>query len=339
MARQGSSRMLLERADGYAIVHALGPEREALDRLLREHHYRHTGGGSGYSYAAVSPGGDVVGGAWIGPDASMNAVRKVVRPPHLTWAIRRSWMADESPVPESQMLRTPMRAMANSRGEAMLFVSYAEPDAMDSRTGLPMLGGVYMAAGFFFAGYTGAGSTVVDPDGRARSRRQGAVTLSTGNLSRLRPGARKFPSPPKRRWLAVVTPEVRELDGRRIRTSRVWRKREWLRVWRALNPECRVAARRWIAEREWRRRVESGQRPLDDRGRPVESREGLRRQAAWWEGAQLTRSSAPVWVPEYIQESMVWIGEAEVTGERTAGRIFLPLAVCGAARGAALGIQ
>lgn len=57
--------------------------------------------------------------------------------------------------------------------------------------------------------------------------------------------------------------------------------------------------------------------------RPHQLREHDRFQPAWWEGAELTRTAAPVWVPACWQHEMLL--EADVVGETTANRRYKPL--------------
>src|SRR3954452_19221443 len=90
---------------------------------------------------------------------------------------------DDCPVPESKLLWTAMRAVANRRGETLIIVAYADPVARDEHSGLPLTGRVYLSSNFFFAGETSQPRfAVVDDQGRARSSRQGAITLTRRTL-------------------------------------------------------------------------------------------------------------------------------------------------------------
>lgn len=313
------ARVLVERADGYRLEYVRGEKLKAVDALF-ERHYLGTSGNASSRYAIVSPDGEVVGGAQVGLCSSQHAARDLVGEPYQVRAIRRSWVADECPVPESQLLRAACRHTAERLGETVVMVAYADPAARDSRTGAPLGGFVYLAAGFFYVGETKRPQwAVVDAEGRGRSARQGATTLNPRNILELRPGWRMAPTPPKRIWLAVVTPAG----------SRAARKRAWLGAWAALNPGRRVAAKRWVSRTEWTRRVRAGQQPIGEadrsgHARPVLLRGNERFQPAWWRGEQVTRTSAPVWLPLWVQETLTWLGEAEVEGERSAGRVYVP---------------
>jgi hypothetical protein len=313
MGRRETTRTVIEREDGYHVAFVTGAKREEFQQLLVEHHYLHCHGNAGSAYAVLDPKGDVRGGVLIGATSSENADRWLIAPGHQVYALKRSWAFDDCPVPESQILRAALRDKANELGETILAVSYADPWARDERTGRGLLGHVYLAAGFFYAGETAAaGEILVDEAGRFRSKRQGAVTLTRGNVSTLRPGWRFVRVGRRRVWLAVVTPEG---------WSRTRRKREWRRCWAALNPERRVAAKRWVSEKGWSRLVSEGVRPIPQ-GLPIRRRGFERFQAAWWRGEQVDRGCAPVWVDALVQETLALLTEADVEGERTGGRVY-----------------
>jgi hypothetical protein len=352
---------------GYTISHVLGQKRRELERVF-ESHYLGGSGNSGFAFAICAPDGTVVGGALIGPASSMSAERSIVMAPHRVWCIKRSYIMDtlpanpeqSIPVPESQLLRFAMREVANKRGQTILFVSYADPSAIDERTGRMLLGWSYLASGFMYAGLTSQPRyAVIDELGRARSTRQGPITLTKRNIQIHRPGWQMVRIPAARIWLAVVTPEYLIVDGEERPTTQAWRRRQWKTVWSALQPNRAVAARQWIDEVKWQRLRRKSQVALGqpDRRRyriqvalsedtlcahnnvyfrdvagqdPIVIAENeaaqlvQRRQAALWTGEQLTRTASPVWVPHIAQREIGIITEDQIAGERTAGRQYWP---------------
>jgi hypothetical protein len=258
-----------------------------------------------------------MGAVLIGPANPMAAERALIRPPYRVWVLKRLLCRDDCPVPESQLLRTAMRHLTRLRGKTLLFCSYADPAARDERTGQPLLGWLYLAAGFFYAGETSRPRyALIDSEGRARSLRQGATTLGRSTPP---PGWRMAKLPPARVWLTVVPPDALTLDGVCLPTTRRWRKHQWRSAWAALAPDRRIAAQQWIETRMWRRLCAAGQRGLCA---PRHSRPGQRLQPAWWRGSQLKRTAGPVWVPGPWKQT--WLDEAAVVGERTGGRMYLP---------------
>lgn len=267
----------------------------------------------------------VAGACLIGPTASQDAERSLVQPVVLMHQIKRSHLADKVPpeaVCESKLLRTTMRKMTDTYDQPVLFVAYADPAATDDRTGLPLAGWCYLAAGFFFAGETTSKRwCMIDHCGRARSARQGAVTLSRATLPCA--GAvfhgevvtadwRMVPLPPARIWLAVCTPS---------RMTRRQAKAAWLGVWRHLNPQRQVAAKQWISHVAWRRKLRAGSVPLGApkphhlRGRPLAARVLARPRADTYR--------RPIWVPLLWQQQLLL--EHAVAGGATGRRSYAPL--------------
>lgn len=351
----------------YTIAHVLGQKRRELERVF-ESHYLGGSGNSGFAFAICEPDGAVVGGALIGPASSMAAERSIVMAPHRVWCIKRSYIMDtlpgnpnqSIPILESQLLRFAMREVANKKGQTILFVSYADPSAIDERTGRMLLGWSYLASGFMYAGLTSQPRyAVIDEHGRARSTRQGPITLTKRNIQIHRPGWQMVQIPAARIWLAVVTPEYLMVDGEERPTTQAWRKQHWKTVWSALQPNRAIAARQWIDEVKWQRLRRKGQvalgqpdrrryriqvEPAEDTlctqnnvyFRDVAGQESVvigeneaaqlvqRRQPALWSGEQLTRTAAPVWVPYIAQQELGIITEDQIAGERTAGRQYWP---------------
>jgi len=262
------------------------------------------------------------GACLIGPASSMAAERAIVAAPWRVWQIKRLICLDTCSVPESQLLWHAMRTVANERGETLVFVAYADPAAHDARSSLPLTGRVYLASNFFYAGETAHPRTaVIDAHGRARSSRQGAVTLGRRTLPE---GWRMQRIPPARVWVTICTPEERvNVTGVVQPTSQRWRKHQWRRAWAALNPQRLVAARQWVSHVAWRRLVRSGKIPIGQ-PKPQHIRTHERFQPAYWAGAELTRTAAPVWVPYAWQQELIF--EEQVCDERTAGRRYLPRA-------------
>ncbi len=182
------------------IVRAYGPARKASMTYLEANHYMRSGGGSGQLFIVEDRTGAVYGACLIGATASTNCVRSIAgacligpaaskdaeRSIALGGVLIRqsksSHLHDGVPMYESHLLRHAMRAVCNEYDRLVLFVSYADMAATDERTGKPLLGWIYLASGFFFAGETTSQRCcVVDHLGRARSTRQGRVTLNSQN--------------------------------------------------------------------------------------------------------------------------------------------------------------
>lgn len=336
-------RSILTRSDGYGIAHVLGKPRAELDNVMAQH-YLGLGGNSGYAFAVHTPDFEIVGGALIGGTASVSCDRSLIASSHPVRAIKRSFIRDHIPntstdhplrpipVPESQLLRACVNAVADILQTTVMIVSYADPAAIDLRTSKPLLGGILFSAGFMMAGWTKRPRYVaIDESGCARSTRQGGVTLTSGNIRLIRPGWRLVTAPKLRVWLAVVPPHYHIRDGKRRKATSAWRRREWHRAWAALNPERQLACKQWIKSEDWSQLLANGQRPLVEHGRdgktrPLQTRaDGVeQRQPAWWSGHQLCADATPIWVPELVQETMELVDEATALDERTANRAYLP---------------
>ena len=323
------------------IVRAFGAMRKEAAAYLEAHHYMRSAGGSGQMFAvmdsservsgAVLMGAtasrncdhSIAGACLIGPTASADAERSIAGSGVLIRQIKRSHLLDDVPMYESHLLRHAMQGVCNEYDTPVLYVSYADPAATDERSGRPLLGWTYLAAGFFYAGETnGRRYCAIDHLGRARSTRQGRVTLNRKTLPKagdtfhgeyITHDWQLKNLPPARVWLAVVTPD---------RYTRKQAKSAWLNVWRQINPQRRIAAKIWISHVEWRRKLAAGKVSLGE-AKPHHMREGDRLQPAWWEGWEMTRTAAPVWVPYCWQHELLL--EANVEGERTANRQYKPL--------------
>jgi hypothetical protein len=252
----------------------------------------------------------------------MAAERAIVAAPWRVWQIKRLVCLDTYPLPESQLLWHAMRAVANQRGQTLVFVAYADPAARDAHSGLPLTGRVYLSSNFFFAGETAQPRfAVIDDQGRARSSRQGAVTLTRRTLP---VGWTMQRIPAARVWLTICTPDYRtNADGTAQSTTQRWRKHQWRAAWAAINPQRRIAARQWVSHTAWRRLLRSGKVPIGE-PKPQHMRTHERFQPAYWTGAEMTRTAAPVWVPFVWQQEL--LDKVQVSDERTAGRRYLPRA-------------
>lgn len=323
------------------IVRAYGAMRKAAAAYLENHHYMRSSGGSGQLFAVLDQANtingavligatastncdrSIAGACLIGPAASQDAERTIASSGVLIRQIKRSHLLDSIAMYESHLLRHCMQAVCNEYDQSMIFVSYADPAAADERTGLPLLGWTYLAAGFFYIGETRSKRwCVVDHLGRARSSRQGSVTLRRNTLPRAgdifhgEPITQDWqlkPLPPARIWIAIVTPN--RLTRRQAKTA-------WRSMWHELNPARRVAAKIWIDHVTWRRRHATGTVSLGEPKRQ-HVRTFDRFQPAWWEGADMTRTAAPVWVPYTWQHELLF--EADIAGETTANRSYQPL--------------
>jgi hypothetical protein len=103
--------ILLRRPDGYAIAYLRGPRRAELEQLMTRH-YLGCGGGSGYAVGVLDPDGCVVGGVLIGRTTSEACDRSIAAASHQVRAIKRVWVADNVPVPESQLYGGCLRSCA-----------------------------------------------------------------------------------------------------------------------------------------------------------------------------------------------------------------------------------
>jgi hypothetical protein len=321
-----------------------GVFRSAVEAYIATNHYTRSSGGSGQLFAVMrdeqvvgacligattseNQTRSIVGACLIGPSASADAERSIAQPGILVRQIKRSILADDVPtsaIYESQLLRHSMQVVCDEYDRPLLFVSYADPAATDVRTERPLGGACYLAAGFFYIGETTSQRRcVVDHLGRARSTRQGAVTLTRRTLPKagstfhgetITADWRLASLPPARIWIAVCTPS---------RYSQRQARHAWRAVFAALNPARRVAARTWIDHIAWRRKLAGGTVPLGE-PRPQHLRSHDRFQPALWRGHELTRSSAPMWVPLVHQQRL--LGFVDVAGESIAGRHYAPLA-------------
>jgi hypothetical protein len=328
----------------YTIERAYGPLRKAANAYLEREHYMRSAGGSGAMFAVV--GDDihvagacligatcsanqerslVAGACLIGPAASQDAERSLAQGV-LIRQIKRSHILDSVPataVCESKLLRTAMQAVTDEYDQPVLFVSYADPAALDERTGQPLAGWCYLATGFFYSGETtSARWCVIDHQGRARSTRQGAITLSRATLPKagdvfhgetITSDWHMRRLPPARIWLAVCTPS---------RMTRKQAKHAWRHVWDNLNPARRVAARVWVDHLTWEQKLANGTVALGE-PRPHHLRTHDRFQPALWRGAELTRTAAPMWVPLTWQHALLL--EQDVAGETVGRRVYAPL--------------
>jgi hypothetical protein len=328
----------------YTIRRAFGELRKAGAAYLEREHYLRSAGGSGQLFVVERDDGQVAGACLIGkttsrncdrsiagacligPAPSKDAERSIAGDGVLIRQIKRSHLLDDVPqnqLCESQLLRHVMQAVCNEYDRTVLFVSYADPAAHDERTGMPLLGHCYLAAGFFFIGETRSRRyCVIDHLGRARSTRQGKITLTRKTLPKAgdtfhgEPITRDWQMqrlPPARIWIAVCTPD---------RMTRKQAKSHFLAVWRHINPTRQVAARIWISHVAWRRLVRRGRQSLGE-PRPQHMRQRDRFQPAWWSGDEMTRTAAPVWVPFQWQHELIL--ESNIAGERTARRTYAPL--------------
>lgn len=296
--------------------------RKAASALLHGH-YRGTDGGAGYCFVNLVGETEVDAAVVVGKPPSKAAERALIQEPWRVWTVKRSYALDSCAVYESHMLRATMQQIADLRGETMIYAAYAEPDAVDQRTGYPLTGHVYMAAGFFYVGESAGGrSVLIDSQNKARSQRQGKLTLNAAQIRDLGWVRKKLGK--ARIWLAVVSP-------------RTWSQRTaaqaWHNAWSALHAQRRAAARQWIEECTWwplvrrNRAVSLGEPTPSSRGKPPfrfahNGTIAARLQPALWEGAYLQRASAPVWVHFAWQRQL--LSETDVAGETTAHRTFLP---------------
>jgi hypothetical protein len=315
--------------------------RKAGQAYLENNHSMRSAGGSGQMFVVVDSSQQIngavligataskncdaslAGACLIGPAASADAERSIANRGVLIRQIKRSHLRDGVAMYESHLLRSCMQSVCNEYDAPVLYVSYADPAATDERTGLPLVGWTYLAAGFFYAGETtGRRFCVIDHLGRARSTRQGKLTLSHKTLPRsgdifhgeqITHDWQLKRLPPARVWLAVVTPD---------RYTRKQAKCAWRNVWAQLNPNRRIAAKIWINHVEWRRKLAAGTVSLGE-PKPQHMHDHDRFQPAWWAGSEMTRTAAPIWVPFLWQHEMVL--ESDIEGERTANRCYKPL--------------
>lgn len=286
------------------------PPRSALRRdgaALLSQHYTGTSGNAGRMYV-LHTDATISGVCMIGESCSQRATRSIVAAPWPVAVIKRLYCRDEAPAPESQLLRAAMRLETAYRQQTTLFVSYADPAATDARTGLPLTGAVYLASGMFYIGETfGRRMAFLDAEGRVRSSRQGSRTLTRATAPTT---WQAVTLPPCRIWATVVAPPM---VGEQPTSTR-WQRQQRRRCWAALDPRRRVYATRWIERRELRRWTTSRRVRITDQ--PDRLRWPNQRQPGAWEGRDLVRTAAPIWVPlNGIQIGMV-------IDECTAGRRY-----------------
>ncbi|HEX6292978.1 MAG TPA: hypothetical protein VFZ66_27595 [Herpetosiphonaceae bacterium] len=301
-----------------SIQHVTGALRKRACTLLKNH-YTSADGGAGRMYAAVHRSGEVVGAVLIGATTSEAQSRSLVGPDVPVRVVKRLYCRDDVPVYESLLLRAAARDTTNQLGVTCAIAAYAEPCARDTRTMIGMVGKVYAVSSFFHVGYSGRRRALLDGDGSVRSPRQGKITLT---LKTTPVGWRWVDLPPAPIWLTIVPPQVIVENGALRLTSERWRKREWRRAWAALPPQRRVAAKQWTDHVTWRRLERAGRVALWEPA-AHELRAGLRRQSAWWFGADLHRTAAPVLPPRLQAELPLAIDEDETT----AGRQFVPVRI------------
>ncbi|KPV52459.1 hypothetical protein SE17_15385 [Kouleothrix aurantiaca] len=308
----------------FVFSHVLKEQRREAQRLIRELHYSSSDGNQGFVHSVRID--DVTAAAClIGGTLSEGAERAIVAEGFACRQVKRLVARDNCPVPESQLLRMAMRDVANKVGPYMS-ISYADPVAIDARTGRSLLGWLYFAAGYFFIGFTSQPRyAVIDHEGALRSTRQGGITLTRRTLpragddfqgQRVTKDWQMVKIPPARVWVAPVVPFT--LGGEP--TSRAWRKHQYLEMWRNLVPERKVWAQRWIDKRHWKQLL---------RDATVEQVEGPRQQTEHeilargvWPGELMTRTAGPIW--PIIEEQGHLFSEAEVAGEVTSGRRYWP---------------
>src|SRR5262249_36276829 len=154
------------------IQHVYGSIRKAGQAYLETNHYMRSAGGSGQMFvvldstqqisgavligatASKNCDNSIAGACLIGPAASADAERSIAKRGVLIRQIKRSHLRDGVDMYESHLLRHCMQSVCNQYDAPVLYVSYAAPAATDERTGLPLCGWTYLAAGFFYLGET-----------------------------------------------------------------------------------------------------------------------------------------------------------------------------------------
>lgn len=350
-----TNTLVADAVQGYRIEHAYGPLRQAAQAYLRQWHSLASDGNQGYMFAVVADAGDVAGACLVGnavsaaqerdlvpragnetivgaclvgessaPDiaADLVAPGPAVRIPQ----VKRSHILDDVPttaVCERKLLRRSIPHVTDLAGGPVLFVSYADPSAVDARTdeARPLLGGCYLAAGFFYVGMTGPRRVVLDHQGKWRSTKQGRVTRTSSTLPRVGTSIQGeivtqdwtlFTALPARIWIAVATPRT---------YTRTQAAVAWRRIWHQLNPERRVAAKLWVDEVQWRRDLRGGIVPLGE-PKPAHHRAHDRFQPGLWPGARITRTAAPAW-PGFVWNATLVFAE-DIAGETVARRHYAP---------------
>ena len=217
--------------------------------------------------------------------------------------------------PRVELLRFALRATADELGATTLFVAWADGDALDTRTGRALYGGVYLAAGFIFAGESEQRRVVCfDATGTCHSTRQGPVTI-TRRSAAARGWSWVTTTTPLRTWLTVVAPDTAlQSDGVRTATSRRWQKRERRRCWHAVRRP--IVGARWMEYTAWRRL-----------SRHTSAHVQMRRLrwpqiliGAVWNPRDWVHSFRPLWDAGLVAQSQ--LSEHQALEERTAGRSY-----------------
>jgi hypothetical protein len=369
----------LRRPDGYTLRHVRGDAAEQARSYLTRH-YRGTDGGAGTLIGVYAPDGRIVGACLIGGAPNSPAEHRGLSLDHDVLVCKRLYADDDSPVEESQILRFAMRVAANNRmaevasirpdaprivrrmrrdprdwTKGVLCVSYAEPDAVNPHTGQSLQGWLYLAAGFFFAGYTQPRCAIRQANDTYRSTRDGKRTLGRKDLL---PGEEWVELGPARIWVAPVVPEWLPVGHRLLkRAPGGWSSGERKAVLRGMPAHRRLAAQQWVDERAWVRQHASHREAIGtprqvrfacgctahvapdsfsffhDKAlaRPMQRCPGhgveltaivQRLQGAYWRGRELSATAGPVWPRELTQQRLF---ADDFAGERTAGRVFLPV--------------
>jgi len=309
----------------FTFAHVLKKERKAAQQLIIDLHYSASHGNSGYLHT-ITVAGELQAACLIGGTLSKGSEKALIAPGYPCRLLKRLVAKDDCEVPESQLMRASMRDVANKLSASYLAISYADELAIDQRTGLGMVGGVYHAAGLFFLGFTSQPRyAVVDDLGALRSTRQGPVTLSKKTLPRkgdiwnereVERDWRMVKIPPARVWAVPVVPW--RVGG--VPTTRAWRKSQYLAFWRNLAPARKVHAQRWIDKVEWNRLLRSA--TVEEVDEPRQQTEHALLARAKWPGALMTRPAAPVF-PRIEAQGRLFT-EADLESERTAGRFYWP---------------
>jgi hypothetical protein len=304
----------------FTFAHVLKKERKAAQRLIRELHYSGSDGNSGWLHT-INVAGELQAACLIGGTLSKGSEKSLITPGYPCRLVKRLVAAEHCQIPESQLLRAAMRDVATKLSVPYLAISYADPVAVDARTGNPLSGALYAACGMFHIGLTSQPRyAVVDDLGALRSTRQGAITLSRKSLPRkgtlwnerlVQRDWRMVVIPPARIW---VTPVVPWSGGR------AWRKRQYLDFWRNLAPDRRVWAQRWINKVEWKRLLRAA--TVEEVDEPRQTTEHALLARATWPGDLMTRPAAPVF--PRIEEQGRLFTEEDLEHEKTTGRLYWP---------------
>lgn len=247
----------------------------------------------------------------------------------LVRVVKRSHLLDNVPkdqLCESQLLRHCLQRVTDAYNKPVVFVSYADLAARNTKTNLPLTGAFLVAAGFFYAGLTTSQRyCVIDHNGAARSTRQGKITLTRKTLPKagqvfheeeITADWRMVKLPPARIYVTVVTPS--SMTQRQA-------KHAYLQVFKTMPEERRLSAYRWTNDKEWRRFVDAGE--VEPFGEPKAKhiREFDAFRPGHWKPKHITRTSSPIYVP------LVWAGNIlylnpEIEAESIATCSYTPLA-------------